>query len=99
MGGLKGEFGKIRKGKFLMPSVNVIFSIPKSKSNPSIYGSENDLIKTDRIIELSITMLCVLMSVCLCVLRYPYKTIMSSSQRGLGSQEMCVRMGVRGENV
>ena len=48
-------------------TVDAKLSVLNSKSN-SLYGSESDLIKTDRIIEFPITMLCVCLRLCVCLL-------------------------------
>lgn len=56
---------RLEKENFSDHAVNVMFSVLNSKSN-SLYGSESDLIKTDRIIDLPIAMLCVFMTVCVC---------------------------------
>ena len=53
---------RLEKENFSDHAVDVMFSILSSKSN-SLYGSESDLIKTDRIIDLPIAMLCVFMTV------------------------------------
>lgn len=57
------------KENFSDRTVDAMLSVLNSKSN-SLYGSESDLIKTDRIIEFPITMLCVFMSLCVSVMMH-----------------------------
>lgn len=95
VGGLRGECGKTRKGLFSSHPVNVILSIPNSKSSSLIDRSGNDWIKMNR----ENHWVARNRAVCVC---YVVFTKVKSSQPvpvGVGVQETCVRIGGGGHRT